>query len=109
MRQESERLKEEYKNRLKKIVGKKFDTTMIFSLSQFETAFGHMWGHGLESTRLTDEQKVMRDKWKQCRENILNNGNQQKRNAKTELDMHEVIWKKYQTILVPVTQEDKGE
>ncbi len=99
-------MKDKYKERLKKIIGKKFDTTMIFPLSQFEAAFGHLWGDKLPEDKLTDDQKVMRNKWKACRENILNNGNQQKRNSWAELDMHEVKWLRYCTVLVPVDQED---
>lgn len=94
--------KDVQKERLKKIIAKKFDTTMIFPLSQFEAAFGHLWGDQLPEDRLTDDQKVMRGKWKECRNNILNNGNQQKRNAFAELDMHDVTWLRYNTTLLPL-------
>jgi hypothetical protein len=96
-----EELKDKYRERLKKIIAKKFDTTMIFPLSQFEAAFGHLWGNNLPEDRLTDEERIMRDKWKQCRNNILNNGNQQKRNAFSELDMHDVKWLRYNTVFLP--------
>ena len=95
-------LKDQYRERLKKIIGKKIETTMIYPLSQFEASFGDMWGNGLQEDQLTDEQKLMRAKWKECRNNILNNGNQQRRNAFAELDMHDVVWHRYQTILLPV-------
>jgi hypothetical protein len=101
---ESQELRDKYRERLKKIIGKKFDTTMIYPLSQFEAAFGHLWGDKLPDEKITDEQKVMRGKWKECRNNILNNGNQQKRNAFAELDMHDVTWLRYKTILIPVGQ-----
>ena len=99
---ETEEMKDKYRERLKKIISKKFDTTMIFPLSQFEAAFGHLWGNNLPEERLTDEQRVMRDKWKQCRNNILNNGNQQKRNTFSELDMHEVRWLRYNAVFLPM-------
>jgi hypothetical protein len=102
--QDSQQLKDQYQERLKKIISKKFDTTMIFSLSQFEAAYGHLWGHGLPEEKLNDDQLTMRNKWKECRNNILNNGNQQKRNANAEISMHEVVWKRYQTVLLPMDQ-----
>jgi hypothetical protein len=95
-------IKTKYRDRLKKIIGKKFDTTMIYPLSQFEAAFGELWGNGVDQSKLTDEQKIMRTKWENCRENILNNGNHQKRNAFAEIDMHDVTWTRYKTVLVPV-------
>ncbi len=103
MNQES--MKEKYKERLKKIIGKKIETTMIFPLSQFEAAFGELWGDKLPEDKLTDQQRSMRAKWNQCRENILNQGNAQKRNANAEIEMHDVTWKRYESILVPVTRK----
>lgn len=89
-----------YRERLKKIIGTKIQTTMIFPLSQFESAFGHLWGHGKNEEKLTDDEKIFRSKWNEVRNNILNNGNQQKRNANTELDMHDIIWNGYKTVFV---------
>lgn len=100
--------KDKYRERLKKIIAKKFDTTMIFPLSQFEAAFGHLWGDKLPEERLTDDQRVMRGKWKECRNNILNNGNQQKRNAFAEIDMYDVVWLRYQTTFLPVEEYNKS-
>jgi hypothetical protein len=91
----------QYKERLKKIIGKKIETTMIYPLSQIEMVFGHLWGHNKPFSALTDDEKVNRGKWDQCRNNILNNGNQQKRNAFAELDMHTITWNRYQVVLVP--------
>lgn len=90
-------IKRQFKERLKKIIGKKIETTMIYPLSQFEMAFGHLWGNQKPESELTEEEKENRAKWKQCRNNILNNGNQQKRNANTELQMYDVIWNRYNT------------
>lgn len=106
---ETKSLKDQYRERLKKIIGKKIETTMIYPLSQVEAAFGHLWGNGLQEDQLTDEQKIMRSKWKECRNNILNNGNQQRRNAFAELDMHDVVWHRYQTLLLPVNQPTQEE
>jgi hypothetical protein len=93
-------IKDKFRERLKKILAKKIDTTMIYPLSQFEMAFGHFWGHEKPESELTSEEKVNRAKWKQCRNNILNNGNQQKRNLYAELDMYEVVWNRYKTTFI---------
>ena len=95
---------DQYRERLKKIIGKKIETTMIYPLSQVEMAFGHLWGHSKPVGSLTDDERVNRAKWEQCRSNILNNGNQQKRNAFAELDMHTVTWNRYQVVLVPMNR-----
>jgi len=95
-----DRPREEYKDRLKKIIGIKFDTTMIYPLSQFEAAFGHLWGYGKDPSSLTSDEQVLKAKWEECRTNILNTGNQQKRNAFIELDMHDVIWNRYETVFL---------
>jgi hypothetical protein len=97
-------MKEKMRDRLKTIVSKKFDTTMIYPISQFEAAFGELWGNGKSEDSLSDSEKLFRAKWKQCRNNILNNGNQQKRNANAEINMHDVVWRRYQTVLYTPTQ-----
>jgi hypothetical protein len=97
-----DKMHEQYRARLKKIIGKKFDTTMIYPLSQIEAAFGHLWGHGKPDSSLSNEEIMYKRKWDECRTNILNNGNQQKRNAYTELDMHDVEWKRFTATLKPV-------
>lgn len=88
----------EMRERLKKIVSRKIETTMIFPLSQFEMEFGHVWGHGRPEASLTPEEKNNRAKWERCRNNILNNGNRQRRGLFNELDMHTVIWNRFKTI-----------
>lgn len=99
---DSEELMDKYRERLKKNIGRKIETTMIFPLSQFEAAFGHLWGHGKEDQDLTKEELVYKKKYIECRNNILNNGNQQRRNAFAELDMHDIKWNRYQTGFYPV-------
>ena len=46
-------------------VTKRFQTTMIGALFEFEKAFGYLWGHEKEEKDLTDDELVMR-----VRENI---------------------------------------
>lgn len=98
------KMKEKYKDRLKKILGKKIETTMIFPLGEFERAFGFLWGIGKDENSLTSQEKEFKDKWINCRENILNVGNQQKRNMFSEINMHTVVWNRYQTTLFPVNR-----
>lgn len=98
----SNKMKEKFRDRLKFIISKKIDTTMIYPLSQIEAAFGELWGHGKPESALTNEEKMYAAKWKQCRNNILNNGNQQKRNANCEIEMYDVVWNRYKTVFLPV-------
>jgi hypothetical protein len=106
----SQKQKEEFRKRLKKIIGKKITTTMVYPISEFEAAFGELWGHDKPEEVITEEQKSFRIKWLQCRNNIFNMGNQQRRNACAEIDMHDVVWHRFQTILyVPKTHEELGD
>lgn len=98
---------DEYRERLKKIIGMKMNTVMIYPLSQFEAAFGHLWGHGKDKDELTSEEKVLLAKWEECRTNILDIGNQQIRNATRELDEHDVRKKKFETIFL-IGAKDNG-
>ncbi len=75
---------------------------MIYPLSQFESEFGELWGDKLPESELTEAQKIWRKKYNLCRDNILNLGNTQKRNLNAEIDMHEVIWKRFNYTLTPV-------
>lgn len=99
-------LGDKYKERLKKIIGKKIETTMIYPLSQFEVAFGELWGCGLPEDKLTDEELIMRKKWEEVRQRILDNGNRQKRNAMSELEQYNVEWLRYRQVFLPAS---KGE
>ncbi len=90
-----------YRQRLKSIISKKIKTAMIFPISQFEIEFGYIWGHGLPDSELTEEQRQAREVWQECRKRIFDNGHKQIRNACTELNMHEVVWKRYRTYFKP--------
>lgn len=96
-------LEDKYKERLKKIIAKKIETTMIYPLSQFELAFGELWGNGLPEDKLMDDERIMRKKWEEVRQRILDCGNRQARNAKAEIEMHDVHWNRYRTTLIPVS------
>jgi hypothetical protein len=102
----SKEMKEKMKDRLIRIIDKKIQTTMIFPIAEFEKEFGFLWGHEKEESSLNKEERLFRDKWKKCRNNILNLGNQQRRNSKAELKMHEVKWNRYETVFYPVNDKD---
>lgn len=68
------------------ILTKRFQTTMIGSLYEFEKAFGYLWGyHKPENEELTTQEEKFLDLWEETRNKILNNGNNQLRKATAEL------------------------
>ena len=54
----SQKMKDQFRERLKKIIGKKIETTMIYPLSQFELAFSDLWGGQKPESELTSEEKT---------------------------------------------------
>lgn len=69
------------------IIYKRFQTTMIGALHQFEQFFGDLWGIDIPENQLTNEQLFFSDKWETVRNNILNNGNHQLRKTAQELSI----------------------
>lgn len=68
------------------ILVKRFQTTMIGALSEFEKSFGYLWGyHKPEEEDLTEKEEQFLDKWEETRNRILNNGNNQLRKATSEI------------------------
>lgn len=72
-------------NNLYNSIYKRFQTTMIGALHQFEENFGELWGIDLPENQLTDTHLYYQNKWEYVRDNILNNGNQQMRKAMKEI------------------------
>jgi len=94
------------RERLKRTTAKKFKTSFIFPISEFETAFGlELWGHGLPEDQITPMQKANRERWQQVRTNILNNGNNQSRALESEIDLHDVRFVGYQLDLTKETTD----
>ena len=91
--QSQERYNDRSKQRLSNSVYRKFRTTFIGALAEFETAFSHLWGHKKSIDDLTDDELYYRKIWEDVRTRILNNGNNQAREAETEIPEHEVEWK----------------
>lgn len=74
-------------NNINRILAKRFQTTMIGSLFEFEKTFGYLWGHNKDETRnLTQAEESFRDAWEFTRDNILNNGNKQLRQALLDIE-----------------------
>jgi len=95
-RRQNSRLSEDSKDRLKKISDKKFRTCFVFAICEFENAFGEqIWGHGLDESQLTEQQKQNREKWAKVRKNILDKGNTQSRALSMEIDLHRVDFMGY--------------
>jgi hypothetical protein len=70
----------------KSILTKRFQTTMIGSLFEFEKAFGYLWGQDKDERDLTEEELDFLDKWDFVRNQILNNGNNQLRKAISDIE-----------------------
>ena len=68
------------------ILTKRFQTTMIGSLYQFEENFGYLWGQEKEDKDLTESEKRFRLKWENTRNEILNLGNSQLRKCLNDFD-----------------------
>lgn len=94
-----ERSNQEYnessRDRLGNIVSKKMTTIMIGALSEFENAFGYLWGRD-SNKPLSLEQKRLKARWYDVRNNILNRGNSQIRGFQEEIVHYKVTWNRYQ-------------
>lgn len=63
-------------------VEKRFKTTMIGSLAQFEKRFQHLW----EDENIDpDRREYYSELWQDTRDEVLNNGNHQSRSALKDL------------------------
>jgi hypothetical protein len=70
----------------KDLIKKRFQTTMIGALHEFEKAFGYLWGHDKNPDLLTDMEDDFFYRWENVRNQILNNGNNQLRKCISDLD-----------------------
>ena len=90
-----EKFESNSKKRLMINIEKKFKTTMIGALSQFEKEFGELWG--FNSHDITPEQEEWQEKWQIVRTEILNNGNNQLRACLDEIAQYTMTWDRYKT------------
>ena len=93
----NEKYQESSKHRLCNIIKKKFNTTIIGSLAAFEDQFGDLWGHGLPTSDLDEDQRYWRDIWMDTRSKILDNGNSNLRAAESEISQYTLSWNRYVT------------
>jgi hypothetical protein len=101
MKEESQqKYLDESKRRLAKIMETKLKTAFIGALSHFEQEFGFLWGHEQQDP-LTEEQEFMKEIWDRTRTSVLNNGNNQIRAVRSEIENHSIEWKRHQ-IQLPV-------
>ena len=68
---------------------------MIGSLSEFEKAFGELWGQDIDDKDRTEEQREWLKKWLLVRSAILSNGNQQSRASMDEISQYTMTWDKH--------------
>lgn len=74
-------------NNTKQILIKRFQTTMIGAISEFEKTFGYLWGIDKDEDQpLTEKEERFLGLWEDTRNRILNNGNNQLRKSITEID-----------------------
>lgn len=76
-------------NYIKNILSKRFQTTMIGALFEFEKTFGYLWGQNKDYDSLTDRELQFLELWDSTRNRILNNGNSQLRKAMVDLETNE--------------------
>ena len=101
---------EESRKRLDKIISVKMNTTFIGALSSFEKNFGFLWGQGKKDSERTDEERQLNQIWQNIRTEVLNNGNNQLRALRNELQNHSVSWNRHQLqILATPTNEDNAD
>jgi hypothetical protein len=86
------------KEKLERVLQKKFNTTFIGALDSFEQAFGYLWRHGENYASLSENEKRFRELWNDTRNEVLNKGNAQLRGALQEVSEYTLVWnrKNYQ-------------
>lgn len=76
---------------IEELLKKRFQTTMIGALFEFEKYFGHLWGQNkYEDELLTQSEEQYRQIWDDVRNRILNNGNNQLRKCLSDIKPNQV-------------------
>lgn len=81
------------KDRLRKEINKRINTTMIGAIASIEKYFGKMWG--FENQDVTPQQERLREVFEELRSEILDKGNAQIRNIESELSSYDVVWNRF--------------
>jgi hypothetical protein len=95
--EEKEKYLEQSNQRLKTIVDKKIQTTMIGALSAFED---YILNSDFFASLSKDRKIQLEQLYDQCRSKILDTGNTAKRNLKEEFDQYTIEWNRYTIQLV---------
>lgn len=81
---------------IKALLIKRFQTTMIGAIFEFEKTFGYLWGqHKTDEEDLTQRELEFNDLWNNVRNKILNNGNNQLRKTIADLSRNNNITYNY--------------
>jgi hypothetical protein len=99
------RFAEESRKRLDKIISTKLTTTFIGALASFEKSFGFLWGFGKKDHERTEEEKELYTIWESIRTEVLNNGNNQLRALRNELQNHNILWNRH-TLVIKNNEEN---
>lgn len=76
---------------IEELLTKRFQTTMIGALFEFEKHFGHLWGQNkYEDELLNENEEKYRQIWDDVRNKILNNGNNQLRKCLSDIRPNQV-------------------
>lgn len=71
---------------IKELLKKRFQTTMIGAIFEFEKTFGYLWGQDKNPDFLSEIEEDFRDRWEVVRNQILNNGNNQLRKCLIDIE-----------------------
>lgn len=80
---------------IKELLKKRFQTTMIGAIFEFEKTFGYLWGQDKNPDFLSEMEEDFRDRWEVVRNQILNNGNNQLRKCLIDIENINTDDKKY--------------
>lgn len=84
--------KEQEADRLSRSIDRHFNTTYIGALHAVEKQFSALWADGIPEHELTEAEYLWRQRWKTVRNEILKNGNDERRAAQAELREYTVEW-----------------
>lgn len=91
----------------KALLTKRFQTTMIGALFEFEKSFGYLWGQNKEDNELTDKEIEFGELWDYVRNKVLNNGNNQLRKTLADLEKESSVQYNYK--FYKTNNDNKGE
>lgn len=90
-----EKYEQSSKEKLIKNINKKFTTSNIGCVDSVEKFFGMVWGHGKPESEKTEQEKEWFKIWQDCRKEMMDKGNHERRSAQKELNQYNVSWNRY--------------